>query len=115
LLGYAASVTAERLDVARRWMVAYVEGASDYLDAIEDGKDRAVMIDLLASATGDARETIEAMPSVGIARDARVNVAAMQEEADLFGAHGFLPTGLQIAPTVDQQFVDYAAGELAKR
>jgi ABC-type nitrate/sulfonate/bicarbonate transport system substrate-binding protein len=95
-------------------MTAYVRGARDYLDAIEEGRGRDELITLLASATGDARETVEQMPSVGIARDARVNVAAMQEEADLFAAHGFLPGHFQISPLVDNQFVDQAASTLAK-
>jgi NitT/TauT family transport system substrate-binding protein len=110
LLGYASAFATERADVARRWMVAYVRGVRTYLDAVEEGKDRDGLVDLLTRATGDARETVELMPSLGIARDARVNGAAMQEEADLFGANGFLPAGLKIAPTVDNQFVDHAAG-----
>ena len=114
LLGYSAPFMAERADVARRWMLAYVRGVRTYLDAVEENKDRDGLTDLLASATGDAREIIELMPSLGIPRDARVNAAAMQEEADLFGAHGFLATGLKIAPIVHHEFVDHVAGELAK-
>jgi NitT/TauT family transport system substrate-binding protein len=112
LLGYAAAFSTERADLARRWMLAYVRGVRTYLDAVEGGKDRDGLIDLLAGATGDARETVELMPSLGMARDARVSVTAMQEEADLFGANGFLPAGLKIAPIVNNQFVDRAAEEL---
>jgi NitT/TauT family transport system substrate-binding protein len=115
VLGYSPGFMEDRPDVARGWMVAYVRGVRDYLDAVEEGKGRDAMVDLLAGATGDARETLEVMPSLGIPRDARVNVAAMQEEADLFAAHSFLPAGLRIAPLVDQQFVDHASRELGSR
>src|SRR5678816_3653994 len=52
----------------------------DYLDAIEGGKNREGMIDLLNQATGDPRSTIEFMPSLGVPRDVRVDLAAMQKE-----------------------------------
>jgi|SRR5579871_3797206 len=113
LLGYSTSLIGQRPDVARRWMAAYVRGVRDYLDAVEEGKGREAMVELLMEATGDNRETVEIMPSLGIPRDGRVNVAAMQEEADLFAANGFLPAGLEIAPLVDNQFVDSAAATLA--
>ena len=112
LLGYSAAFIGDRPDVARRWMAAYVRGVRDYLDAVEEDRGRESMVDLLAGATGDARETLEFMPSLGIPRNGGVNVAAMQEEADLFAAHGFLPGGLQIAPVVDDQFVNHASREL---
>jgi NitT/TauT family transport system substrate-binding protein len=112
LMAFAPQFAGEKNDVARRFMVAYVRGVRDYLDAIEGGKNREGMIDLLNQATGDPRSTIEFMPSLGVPRDVRVDLAAMQKETDLFAENGFLPNGIKIAPIVDDQFAAHASEQL---
>jgi NitT/TauT family transport system substrate-binding protein len=112
LMGFAPRFADERNEVARRFMVAYVRAVRDYLDAIEGGQNRDDMIDLLGRATGDPRSTIEFMPSLGVPRDGRVDLAAMQKETDLFAEHGFLPPGIKIAPIVDDQYAAYVSEQL---
>jgi NitT/TauT family transport system substrate-binding protein len=109
LMGFSPQFSGDRNEVAKRFMVAYVRAVRDYLDAIEEGKDREGMIALLHEATGDPRSTIEFMPSLGVPRDGRVDLAAMQKETDLFAENGFLPAGIKIDPIVDDQFAAHAS------
>ena len=112
LMGYSPQFAGDRNNVAKRFMVAYVRAVRDYLDAVEEGKGREELFDLLGRATGDPRSTIEFMPSLGVPRDGRVDRAAMQKETDLFAENGFLPKGIKIDPIVDDQFAAHANGQL---
>src|SRR5205823_5970825 len=78
-------------EAARRFMVAYLHGVRDYLDAFETGRGQDEVIDILIKSTPIKDRALYAtMRSVGLEPNGRVNVEYLRSEADLYVREGLL-------------------------
>jgi NitT/TauT family transport system substrate-binding protein len=109
VMSFSERFASERPEVAKRWAVAYLRGARDYMDAMELGRDREAVVALLAQMSGLDAGLIERAGYGAVRRDGRVDAAALEAMLDWLVARGYVPQRPDLAPVLDTQFADYAA------
>jgi hypothetical protein len=96
-------------EAAKRFMVGYVRGVRDYLDAFFGGKERE-------RATEDiTREGIAVPRDIvpgGIHPDGRMTPASIEAILDWWGRMGAVKDKPDLRAMFDEQYVDYAARRL---
>jgi ABC-type nitrate/sulfonate/bicarbonate transport system substrate-binding protein len=104
---------AARMDVARRWMVAYLKGVREYTDAYRGGPNRAAIVQLLTQTT-PIRDPALWERSVWTAMDpnGRVDAASILDTQAWFRRHNLLQADVDLRPFIDASFADYAVGQL---
>jgi len=102
----------ERPAVARRFSVAYLQAARDFMNALELGVDRDEVVDILAKAAGVSPTIVDQAGYFPIRRDGRVNVAGLESMLDWFVERGYVPVRPDLTDLLDCQFADYAAATL---
>jgi NitT/TauT family transport system substrate-binding protein len=115
VMSFSERFANERPEVAKRWAVAYLRGARDYMDAMELGRDREEIVALLAQMSGFDASLIERAGYGAVRRDGRVDGAAIEAMLDWLVARGYVPQRPDLAPLLDTQFADYAAAVLDSR
>lgn len=109
VMSFSERFASERPEVAKRWAVAYLRGARDYMDALELGRDREAVVALLAQLSGLDANLIERAGYGAVRRDGRVDAAALEAMLDWLVARGYVPQRPDLAPVLDTQFADHAA------
>ncbi len=107
-IGYSERFATQRPDVARRWAVGYLRGVRDYMDAMEQGRDRDGVIGTLAQLSGFDPAILAKAGYFPIRRDGHVNAEALQAMLDWLVERGYVPQKPDLAPLLDPQFADYA-------
>jgi NitT/TauT family transport system substrate-binding protein len=110
LMSFSDRFAHEQPDLARRWAVAYLKGARDYMDAMENGRDREAVVALMAQAAHIDPRIVEKAGYFPVRRDGRVNAEGLQAMLDWLADRGYVPQKPELAPLIDNQFADYAAG-----
>jgi len=115
LVMYSGAWASRQPDLARGFMVAYVRGVRDYLDAVTRGRDKDVVAQLLVDARL-LREAgqLERLRPVGLDPNGRVNVAGMKDDLDYFVAGGIVRNRIDVDALVDLQYADYAVRQLGE-
>jgi NitT/TauT family transport system substrate-binding protein len=108
LVFYGPSLLAQP-ETARRFMVAYLKGVRDHLDAFfgSGDKDRAIA-DIVKEEIPVPRDVIAG----GIDPNGRLNVSSIEDIADWWVKMGALREKPNVRALVDNQYVDYAAQQL---
>jgi len=102
-----------RGDVARRFAKAYVRGLRDYDQARTRGKDREETIAMIQKHVPFLDRAIyDQMPWPSNNPDGRVNPETIAAAQDWFFERGYVPTRVDLAKVIDNQFVEYAAAQL---
>jgi NitT/TauT family transport system substrate-binding protein len=110
---YAPQFVAEQPEAARSFMVAYLRGVRDVVDAFDKGKDRAAILDILTRRTNVKDVEVWnkiAPPSVN--PDGYVIARTLAEEQDIYVEMGAVPVKVDMARVVDNSYVDYALARL---
>jgi ABC-type nitrate/sulfonate/bicarbonate transport system substrate-binding protein len=104
---------ADRTEIARRWMVAYLKGVREYTDAYRGGPNRAAVIQLLTQTT-PIRDPALWDRSVWTAIDpnGHVNAASILDTQAWFRRHNLLQADVDLRPFIDTSFTDWAVGQL---
>jgi NitT/TauT family transport system substrate-binding protein len=102
----------QRTAVARRYAVAYLHGIRDFMDAMEYGKDRELVVGILAQASGVAPEVIEKAAYVPFRRDGRVSAEGLEAMLDWMVQRGYVPQKPNLGSLLDPQFAEAAAQAL---
>jgi NitT/TauT family transport system substrate-binding protein len=112
---FASEWAARNPDLANGFMLAYVRGVRDYLDAVVRGRDRDAIARTLAEARllRDAAQFDELRP-VGLDPNGRVNVTGMKEDLDYFLARGIVRSRIDVDALVDHQYADRAVRQLGE-
>jgi NitT/TauT family transport system substrate-binding protein len=110
---YSPQFAAEQPEAARSFMVAYLRGTRDLVDAFDKGKDKAAIVDILTRRTNvkDAA-TWDQIPPPSVNPDGYVIARTLAEDQDLYAEMGSVPTKVDMARVVDNSFVDYAIARL---
>ncbi len=112
VMSYSDQFAHERPEAARRWAVAYLKGARDYMDAMEYGRDREAIVAILAEAAHISPQVIEQSGYFPVPRDGRVNAEGMQAMLDWLVERGYVTQKPDLTALLDPQFADYAAQTL---
>ncbi len=104
---------AQNIDVARRFMVAYLKGVRDYNDAFAKGKGKSDIVNILIKNTALKDPAIyDTMKLPGLNPDGKLALAGMNMDLDYFKQGGYYTGKLSVNDIVDTQFVDYAVQQL---
>ena len=113
---YSGSFVHTQPEAAKRWMLAYLKGLRDYVDAFSSGARRDEVIDILIKHTPVKDRALYAtMLPVGFEPNGRVNVDYLRGEQELYRREGLLTDPIDVATMVDHQYVDYAVSRLGRR
>jgi NitT/TauT family transport system substrate-binding protein len=106
---YAADFAGNQQEAGRRWMVAYLRGVRDYLDAFVKNQGRDAVAAILANNTSvkDLKLYDQMVPTY-INPNGHLNLRTLVEAQDWFAAHGYVPQKVDVPALIDNQFVDYA-------
>ena len=108
----------EQGDLATRFMVAYLKGARDYNDALEEGRIQGPNADEIISIIAEYSnitdpELISDMVAAGIDPNGELNVDGMEGDLQTWKDQGLLENeDVTAEQTVDTSFIDAAVEEL---
>ena len=104
---------AGRIDVARRFMLAWMKAARFYNDALFHGGDRGGFISIM---TRDTPVTDPAayqhMSFSAIDPNGRVDMESLSDLQEWYATHGYVPKPADIAGAIDRSFATHAVGAL---
>jgi ABC-type nitrate/sulfonate/bicarbonate transport system substrate-binding protein len=114
LLVYGSSMVAKP-EVAKAFMVAYVQSLRDYNDAFVKGENKDEIIDILVeySSVKDP-ELFNQMFPAGLNPDGYVHMKGIQLDLDWYKANDLLKGDLTAEEAVDNSYVDFAVQTLGK-
>ncbi|HHY75773.1 MAG TPA: ABC transporter substrate-binding protein [Firmicutes bacterium] len=114
LLVYGKSIL-ERPEVAKRFMVAYIQALRDYNDAFFHDKGKDEIIDILVKySTVTDKALYDKMYPTGLNPDGYVRMKGVQMDLDWYKARGLLMGDLTAEQAVDNSYVDFALSVLGK-
>ena len=115
LIAYSPQFATQR-EPAQRFMVAYLQGLRDYLDAVSTGLHQGEIVDILIKYTAVKDRTAYAtMKPTGFDANGRINVPYLISEQDLYLRVGLMTEAVDVPSLVDHQYVDYAVERLGRR
>jgi NitT/TauT family transport system substrate-binding protein len=104
---------AAQTDVARRFMIAYLQGVRAYNDAFIKGEGRDEAIRVLVDNTPIKDVSLyDTMQMAGLDPDGRVARQSLQIELDFYQARGYYTGPTTLDRVLDTSFVDYAVQQL---
>jgi ABC-type nitrate/sulfonate/bicarbonate transport system substrate-binding protein len=114
-VGYAPTFVQERPDVARRFMLGYVQAVRAYNDAFFKGMNKAEIVDILVKHTNlkDAALYDQIIPP-GLNPDGAIGLQSLQDDVAWYRRKGVVQDDLDLSRVVDNQYVDYAVQQLGR-
>ncbi|HWP29618.1 MAG TPA: ABC transporter substrate-binding protein [Chloroflexota bacterium] len=115
VVAYGESFVHSQPEAARRFMVAYLRGLRDFVDAFTKGRNREAVVESLARHTAVKDLTMyEAMVPTGFNPDGYINVESIAADQEWFISQGKLAQRVDLARVIDHQYVDYALALLGR-
>ena len=108
---------AEKQDLARRFMVAYLEGVRDYVDGFFKGdaaKKAAVVKALVENTNIQDPAAFERMGMPAVNPNGKVNVESLRRDMELFRQIGLVQAPADLTKLVDHSFVEAAVKVLGE-
>ena len=109
---YGMPFIEEREAVARRWMVAYLQGVRYYNDAFLKNQHKDEVIRILAAATGASPEVLAQAVPPGLNPDGYVNLPGIIADIQTLTQMGYVTQPVDAHAVVDNRYVDYALAQL---
>jgi NitT/TauT family transport system substrate-binding protein len=113
LIAYSSRFADGQPDQARAFMVAYVRAVRLYLDAMDHGRNRDVVVGALTRHT-DLKDAAvyDQIVAAGLDPDGRVSTEGLAGSVEAYRAVGALSEAVEPATLVDHQYVNYARERL---
>ena len=112
---YSASFISQRPDVGKRFMVGYLHGVRDYMDAFENNKDRDAIVSILTKNTSVKDPALYSRMSMPVFdRNGAMLPASMKNMQQWWVDNGYVKTPVDIDKAIDMSFAGYAVGKLGK-
>jgi NitT/TauT family transport system substrate-binding protein len=104
---------AQRTDIARRWMIAYLQGVRDYTDAFTKNLNRAEIVGILTRQTAVTDPSLyDQMGFSYIDPNGRVSEDSLVETLEWFTQQGFVSQTPNLRDALDLSFADFAVDRL---
>ncbi|MBV9542816.1 MAG: ABC transporter substrate-binding protein [Chloroflexi bacterium] len=115
VMAYSPAFAAQRQDVGKRFMVAYLRGVRDFLDAFDQNKDTDQVIGILTANTTlkDAAQW-KNVPQWFDANGA-ILLDSLKANQQWYVDHGFIQTPVNLDAAWDGTYTEYALGVIGKR
>jgi NitT/TauT family transport system substrate-binding protein len=112
---YSADFARNHADAGRRWMVAYLRGVRDFMDAFTRDRDYDDVVGILTRNTRVKDPAIYRQMIAGyINPNGYIDPSGLAEEQEWFATNGFVPQRVDVLAKIDNQFVDYALSVLGE-
>jgi NitT/TauT family transport system substrate-binding protein len=112
---FGADFIRNQNEAARRWMIAYLRGVRDWVDAFDKNRGRAEVVDILTRTTSLKDPALyDKIVSSSMDPNGRLSVNTLVEAQDWYAAHGYIPQKIDVPTLIDYQFVDYAVSVLGE-
>ncbi len=115
ILLYAGAWAAKNPDVARDFMVAYLRGARDYIDAFDVGKDKDPIVRIMTAYTKTDPALYDKLIKTGYDANGALDPKRLDAQQTWYHANGFQEQKVEITKVIDLQYVEYAASILGRR
>jgi NitT/TauT family transport system substrate-binding protein len=104
-------------EAAKRWMVAYVRGVRDYLDATEGRKPKDELLAVLAKHTSNFKDPsmLASVVFPGFSADGYLHQKTINDSIDWYMGRGLLKQKPKLTEMLDYQFLDYALGRVGRK
>jgi len=115
VLYYAEPFAAERVDVARRFMVAYIQAVREYNDAFRkhDPALRPEIVSILSKYTTVKDPALyDRMQLAGLDPDGEVNVESLRADAEYWLENNYQEERTPVDELIDRSFAQYARQQL---
>jgi len=113
VVSYGEDFIQEQPDAARRFMVAYLRGARDFVDAFAKDRNRAEVVASLIKHTPVKDPAVyDEMAPTGFNPDGYIYVDSVAADQEWFLAQGKITQRVDLSTAIDNQYVDYALGRL---
>jgi NitT/TauT family transport system substrate-binding protein len=100
-------------DQLRRFLVAYLRGVRDYLDAFGKNEGRADVVRILTEQTSvKDPAAYDRMNMAGLNADGQISRTSLQRDLDYFRQQGYYTGSLGVDDLVDTTHVEWAAQQL---
>ncbi|MPZ87899.1 MAG: ABC transporter substrate-binding protein [Nitriliruptorales bacterium] len=113
---YSGEFVEQQPEVGLCFMVAYLHGARDYVDALADGalagEGADEIIQIVSDTTGLDADLYSAITPNYVHPDGEVNMDSLQQDYAFFEQSGFLETEVSLDEIVDMSFAQAAVDEL---
>lgn len=115
MLAYSPQFAA-RHEPAQCFLLAYLRGVRDYVDAFSTGLGQDEIVDILIKSTPVKDRAVYAtMNPSGFEVNGRINVEYLIAEQELYLREGMMTEPVDIQSLVDHQYADYAVERLGRR
>jgi NitT/TauT family transport system substrate-binding protein len=112
---YAPTFATQRQEAGKKFMVAYIHGVRDFLDAFDSGKDQEQIVSILTSSTllkdpAQWKNVPQTFDSNGA-----ILLDALKFNQQWYVEHGAIPTPVDLDQVWDPTYTEYAISVLGKR
>jgi hypothetical protein len=113
-LVFSEAFSTQRKDVARRWATAHIRGIRDVYDFLTKGKDKDIILPILAKATGLPTDLAARVQWALTNPDGAPNAKSIEEDQKQLLDWGSINQLISPDQYIDLQFADYAVQQLGK-
>jgi ABC-type nitrate/sulfonate/bicarbonate transport system substrate-binding protein len=116
MIVFSPGFAAQRTEAGKRFMVGYLRGIRDYLDAFEGGKDRGEIVDILTkhSSIKDAA-LFDTMGMPGFDPNGELLIDALKDQQQWWVDRGILETPVDLDLIYDRSYLVYAYSVVGRR
>jgi NitT/TauT family transport system substrate-binding protein len=112
---FGQAFATERRELGHRFMVAYLKGVRDWVDAMDHNKGREQVIDVMMQYTPlQDRTLFDDMRPAGLNPDGYINLDSIARDVRWYVDNGYMERPTEVAAIVDHSHVDYALGVLGR-
>jgi len=104
---------AAKQDLAKRFVLAYLRGVRDYVDAFDKGVGKDEVVTILTRYTAiKERPLYDKMVPSGLQPDGRINVESLKQDLDYYVKKGVVTGTVDLTQLVDTSYIEHALGQL---
>jgi NitT/TauT family transport system substrate-binding protein len=116
LIMYSPTMTTQRQEVGRRFMVGYLRSLRDYQDAFNGGKDLDAIIAILTRYTSIKDPAVYKKIVVpAFEPNGQMNVQSIKDLQQWYVDNGLVQTPAALDEFFDTSYLDYALGVVGRR
>ncbi|HLH25023.1 MAG TPA: ABC transporter substrate-binding protein [Chloroflexota bacterium] len=116
LIMYSPTMTTQRQDVGKRFMVGYLRALRDYQAAFNEGKDLDGIIDILTKYTTIKDPAVYKKIVVpAFSPNGEMNVQSIKDLQQWYVDHGFVQNPVALDEFFDTSYLDYGLGVVGRQ
>ncbi|HZR98546.1 MAG TPA: ABC transporter substrate-binding protein [Chloroflexota bacterium] len=113
---FAPSFATQRQDAGRRFLIAYLRGVRDYLDAFDQGKDQDAIIEVLTKHTNIKDPAVfKKIVVPAMDPNGQMLVDSVKAQQQWYVENGFVPTPVNVDEYFDPSYAEYAVSVIGRR